>query len=145
MNDSQFVPSTGLHAVEVAEGSRDAKSKSATSAPDVRRVDTNSNEFIHAAPSAGLQAIFFGQQGSVEAHAPQGLDPAEVHVPHLSSTSAGPVIAAAATLDEPEKNASSAVAQLKSHFSDQIRELKEKNDHVRAELKRRESAAFTKT
>ncbi len=203
MNEPQFIRSTAPHIVEVAEGSHNAKSKSATigtdaqraytdskafvdadhetersleaerrtlhldepitdvvgpgqesttansssanSVMDVQEVNTSSMAFIHASPSAELQTVFFDPQSAMAARPPQELDPAEVSALFLSSTNALPVIEVPAALDEPDKKPSSSQTQETSHFSGQIGELKAKNDHVRAELKRRESVPFTKT
>jgi hypothetical protein len=197
MSDPQFIRSTTPHIVEVAEGSHNAKSKSATIGTDAKRAytdstafvdaapsaerrtlyldeqsadvvapgqvisdaksssanssvdlplaDSNSRVFIHADPSVELKAVFFDEQSPVAARAPQVLDPAEVNALLLSSTTALPVITAPATLDEPGETPSPSKTQVNSHFSGQISELKAKNDHVRAELKRRESVPSTKT
>ena len=197
MNEPQFVRSTAPHIVEVAEGSRNAKSKSATIGTDSQRVDSgstafvdadpsaerrtlyldeqstavlapdqvitnaksasansgmkvplvdsNSTAFIHADPLAELKTVFFDEQSTMAARPSLELDPAEVDALLLSSTTVLPGMTAPAALNEPDKTPSSSNAQVKSHFSGQIGELKEKNDHVRAELKRRESAPSTKT
>jgi len=197
MNEPQFVRSTAPHIVEVAEGSHNAKSKSATIGTDAKRAythstefvdaaleterrtlyldqpitdvvtpgqvitdaksssadssmdlplaDSNSKVFIHADPSAELKAVFFDPQSAMAALPSLELDPAEVNALLLSSTSVPPVITAPAASDEPGKKPKSSPAHVTSHFSDQIGDLKEKNDHVRAELKRRESAPSTKT
>ena len=169
MNEPQFVRSTAPHIVEVAEGTHHAKSKSATIGTDAKRAythstefvdaksssadssmdlplaDSNSRVFIHADPSAELKAVFFDPQSAMAALPSLELDPAEVNALLLSSTSVLPVITAPAALDEHGKKPKSSPAHFTSHFSDQIGDLKEKNDHVRAELKRRESAPSTKT
>ena len=123
----------------------DAKSSSADSSMDLPLADSNSRVFIHADPSAELKAVFFDPQSAMAALPSLELDPAEVNALLLSSTSVPPVITAPAALDEHGKKPKSSPAHFTSHFSDQIGELKEKNDHVRAELKRRESAPSTKT
>jgi hypothetical protein len=197
MTEPQFIRSTAPHIVEVGEGSRNAKSKSATIGTDVQRASTNSTVFvdadlpielrtlfldeqstdskeqgqentaarstsakrytdgqlidsdettrIDADPPAELKTVFFDQQGTLAARASPELDLAEVHPSPSSSASAPPAIAASADVDKPDKKPIASEAQLKSHFSDQIGELKAKNDRVRSELKRRESATFTKT
>jgi len=197
MNEPQFVRSTAPHIVEVAEGSRNAKSKSATIGTDSQRVDSgstafvdadpsaerrtlyldeqstevlapgqvitnaksssansgmnvppvdsNSTAFIHADRLAELKTLFFEEQSTMAALPSLELDPAEVHALLLSSTTVLPGMTAPAALNEPDNTPSSSKAQVKSHFSGQIGELKEKNDHVRAELQRRESAPSTKT
>jgi len=197
MTEPQFIRSTAPHIVEVVEGSRNAKSKSATIGTDVQRASTNSTVFvdadlpielrtlfldeqstdskepgqestaasstsskrytdgqridsdattrINADPAAELKTVFFDQQSTLAAHASQDLDLDEIPPSPSSSASAPPAIAASAAVDKLDEKPSASRAQLKSHFSDQIGELKAKNDHVRAELKRRESATFTKT
>ncbi len=197
MNDPQFIRSTTPHIVEVAEGSHNAKSKSATigtdakraythsteffdadleterttlyldepitdvvapgevstnensssanSGVDVQEVDTSSKAVIHASPSAELKAVLFDPQSAMAALPSLELDPAELSALSLSSTSALPVMAAPAALNEPDKKTNSGQAHVKSHFSDEIGQLKAKNDHVRAELQRRESAPSAKT
>lgn len=198
MSDPQFIRSTAPHIVEVAEGSHNAKSKSATIGTDAQRAYTNSTAFVDAAPSAErrtlyldeqstdvlapgqvitnaksasenssgmdvplvnsnstafihadttaeLKTVFFDEQSAMAARYALELDAAEAHALLLSSTSGPPVIAASAALNEPDKTPSSSQAHFTSHFSDQIGELKAKNDHVRAELKRRETAPSIKT
>jgi hypothetical protein len=198
MNEPQFVRSTAPHIVEVAEGSRNAKSKSATIGTDAQRVDSgstafvdaapsaerrtlyldeqstdvlapeqvitnansasanisgmdvplvnsNSTAFIHADPLAELKTVFFDEQSAMAARYALELDPAEAHALLLSSTSGPLVIEASAALSEPDKTPNPSQAHFKSQFSDQIGELKAKNDHVRAELKRRETAPSNKT
>ena len=145
MSDPQFIRSTAPHIVEVAEGSHNAKSKSATIGTDAQRAYTNSTAFIHADPLAELKTVFFDEQSTMAARPSLELDAAEAHALVLSSTSGPPVIAASAALNEPDKTPSSSQAHFKSHYSDQIGELKAKNDHVRAELKRRETAPSNKT
>ena len=203
MNEPQFIRSTAPHIVEVAEGSHNAKSKSATigtdaqwaytdskaffdadleaersletersslyleepitdvvgpgqestnaksssanSGMDVQEVNTSSMAFIDASPSAELKTVFLDPQSAMAALPSLELDPAEVNALLLSSTNALPVVEAPAGLDEPDKKPNFSQAQEESHFSGQIVELKNKNDHVRAELKRRESAPFTTT
>lgn len=127
------------------EGSDDASSTSATTNADVQRVETASSQFINTEPSVALKTLLFDAQTTAAAGARQSLDQAEVNAILSSSTGAPAVIAALAALDKPDNKPSPLGAPMKSHFSDQIGELKAKNDRVRAELKRRESAAFTKT
>lgn len=147
MNDAQFIRSTAPHVVEVADGSRNAKSKSAIIGTDVQQVDTHSTDFINADHSSELKTLLFDQQSKIAALAPQTLAPvvATVDPPLSSSTNAPPVIAALASLNPPSKQPITSRVQVKSHFSEQIGDLKAKNDRVRAELKRRETTTFTKT
>jgi hypothetical protein len=145
MNEAQFVRSGAPHIVEIAEGSHDAKSKSATLGTDVRRIETEKAEFVHADPPPELKPLSFDHSSSMPDSSPQVLNADEASLPPPRITSAPPVIRAAAALDVDASKPTPAKRQGQSHFSDQIGTLKAENNHIRAELKRRESALPAKT
>lgn len=140
-----YIDEQSADVVASGQGSTNATNTSANSGADVQHADTKSRAFIHADAPAEIKTVFFDKHSTVAARAPQQLEPAEVNAPPLSSTTASPVSAAPVALYKPDKKSHSAGTQAKSQFSGQIGELKAKNDHVRAELKRRESAASAKT
>lgn len=140
-----FLDEQSTDSKEPGQESTAARSTSAKRYTDGQRIDSDATTRINADPPAELKTVFFDQQSTLAAHAPQELNLDEVHPAPSSSASAPPAIAASTALDKLAKKPSAFGAQLESHFSDQIGELKANNDRVRAELKRRESATFTKT
>lgn len=145
MNEAQFVRSGAPHVVEVAQGSHDAKSKSATLGTDVQRIETDTPEFVHADPPTQLKPLPFDHASTIPGTSPQVLNADEISPPPPRITSAPPVIPAAAATEVHASTPKPATRQGQSHFSDQIGTLKAENNSIRAELKRRESALIAKT
>lgn len=145
MNEAQFIRSGAPHIVEVAQGSHDAKSKSATLGTDGRHIETETAEFVHADPPTELKTLSFDHSSTMPDTSHQVLNADEASPPPPRITSAPPVIRAAAALDVHTRKPAPETRQGQSHFSDQIGTLKAQNDHIRAELKRRESALIAKT
>jgi len=145
MNEAQIIRSSAPHIVEVSEGSHDAKSKSVTLGTDGRHIKTETAEFIHADPPTELKHLSFDHSSTTPGSSPQVLNADEASLPPLRITSAPPVIRAAAALDVHASKPTPVTRQGQSHFSDQIGMLKDQNNHIRAELKRRESALPAKT
>jgi len=145
MNEAQFVRSGTPHAVEVAQGSHDAKSKSATLGADAKLIETDTAEFVRADPPTELKTLSFDHSNTMPGSSPQVLNADEASLLPTRITSAPPVIRSAAALDVYASKPAPATRQVQSHFSDQIGALKAENNHIRAELKRRESALPAKT
>ena len=145
MNEPQFIRSGAPHIVEVSAGSHDAKSKSATLGTDVRHIETETAEFVHADPPIELESPSFDHSSTMPGSSPQVLNADEASLPPPRITSAPPVIHAATALSVHASKPTPATRQGPSHFFDQIDALKAENNHIRAELKRRESALPDKT
>jgi hypothetical protein len=145
MNEAQFIRSGAPHAVEVAQGSHDAKSKSATLGADAKRIETDTAEFVRTAPPTELKTLSFDHSSTMPGSSPQVLNADKASLPPPRITSAPPVIRAAAALDVHTRKPAPETRQGQSHFSDQIGTLKAQNNHIRAELKRRESVLIAKT
>ena len=146
MNEPQFIRSGAPHIVEVSAGSHDAKSQSATLGTDVRHIETETAEFVHAEPPTELKSQSFDHSSTMPGSSPRVLNADEASLlPPPRITSAPPVIQAATALEVHASKPTHATRQGPSHFSDQIDALKGENTHIRAELKRRESALPAKT
>lgn len=145
MNEPQFIRSSALHVVEVSEGSHDARSKSTQLGTDVRRTEIDSTESTHTDPSPELKPLSLDHSSTISGSTPHDLDQFEGSPNPQPNTNASPAVPASTAMGAHTSDPAPRRGQAQSHFSDQISELKAANNHVRAELKRRESASSNQT
>jgi hypothetical protein len=140
MNKPQFIRSYAPHVVEVADGSVDALSPFAELGTDVRQTEIDSTEFVQSDPSPELKPASFDCSSAIPGIAPQVLDLPQVSPNPQPNTSAPPAVPASAALGTRAIQPNPSKDQAQSHFSERISQLKGKNNHVLAALKRLESA-----
>lgn len=146
MNEPQFIHSSAPHVVEMAEGSHDARSKTTHQTTEVQHTVNDTAELVLSNPAPERKPDSFSPSGTKPSSASTVIFPPDVSAGPRPDHSLPPSVLAAEAFNLPAHKQTPAPHEhhAQSDFSERLNHLKNENNHIRAELKRRESSTPNK-